>query len=98
MRDAMSRLMGRRTMLVIGHRLSTVRSADRVVVLDNGRIVEMGTPSALLRVGTRFHELFAAQADVVASSTARKCASGGVLMPATLARSSQQRTLTASAA
>ena len=64
MRDAMSRLMGRRTMLVIGHRLSTVRSADRVVVLDNGRIVEMGTPSALLRVGTRFHELFAAQANV----------------------------------
>ena len=40
----------------------------------------------------------AAQADVAASSTARKCASGGVLMPATLARSSQQRTLTASAA
>lgn len=54
-------LAGSRTLVVIGHRLSTVQHADRIVVMDGGRIVESGTPSALLRRGTRCHALFAAQ-------------------------------------
>jgi subfamily B ATP-binding cassette protein MsbA len=45
---ALSNLMQGRTTLVIAHRLSTVRRADRIVVLDEGRIVEEGTHAALL--------------------------------------------------
>ena len=60
-RDAVERLAGKRTILVIGHRLSTVRRADRVVVIENGHIVEAGRTDTLLRAGTRCHDLFAAQ-------------------------------------
>jgi ATP-binding cassette subfamily B protein len=59
--DAVERLAGQRTILVIGHRLSTVRRADRVVVIENGHIVEAGRTDTLLRAGTRCHDLFAAQ-------------------------------------
>jgi ABC-type multidrug transport system fused ATPase/permease subunit len=59
--DAVERLAGRRTILVIGHRLSSIRRADRVVVLDRGRIVETGSPETLLRAGSRYRKLFAAQ-------------------------------------
>ncbi len=48
-------------MFVIGHRLSTVRGADMICVLDGGRIVEQGTYDDLARPGTVFHGLFAAQ-------------------------------------
>jgi ATP-binding cassette subfamily B protein len=45
--DALDRLMERRTTIVIAHRLATVRAADRIVVMDQGRIVEEGTHSSL---------------------------------------------------
>jgi ATP-binding cassette, subfamily B, bacterial len=45
--DALDRLMKERTTLVIAHRLATVRAADRIVVMDKGRIVEQGTHAAL---------------------------------------------------
>lgn len=46
--EALERLMHGRTTLIIAHRLSTVRNADRVVVLESGRIVESGTHAALM--------------------------------------------------
>lgn len=46
---AMRSILGTRTTLIIAHRLSTVREADKIVVLDQGRIVEVGSHSELLR-------------------------------------------------
>lgn len=45
---ALSRLLAGRTVLVIAHRMRTVRGADKVVVLSGGRVVEQGTPDGLL--------------------------------------------------
>jgi ATP-binding cassette subfamily B protein len=45
--DALDRLMEHRTTIVIAHRLATVRAADRIVVMDGGRIVEEGTHASL---------------------------------------------------
>lgn len=53
----MEQLLGSRTALIIAHRLSTVLTADRVLVIDDGRIVEDGSPAQLLAEGGRFAEL-----------------------------------------
>ncbi len=64
--DALERLQAGRTTLVIAHRLSTVRDADRIVVLDHGRIVESGTHQALMASGGAYSELVARQAEAAA--------------------------------
>lgn len=58
---ALSNLMRNRTTLVIAHRLSTVQNADRIIVLDRGRIVETGSHEELLRKGGRYQRLHAIQ-------------------------------------
>src|ERR1700744_2715861 len=61
--EAMVRLMKDRTSIVIAHRLSTVRSLDRILVFDRGKIVEQGTHSALTaRIGGIYRSLFERQA------------------------------------
>jgi ATP-binding cassette, subfamily B, beta-glucan exporter len=50
-----------RTTFVIAHRLATIRNADRILVFDNGRIVETGTFDGLVAAGGRFAELARAQ-------------------------------------
>src|SRR5450759_4050286 len=55
--QALERLMQQRTTIVIAHRLATVQSCDRILVLDHGRIVEEGTHSALAGAGGLYSRL-----------------------------------------
>ncbi len=55
--QALENLMAGRTTLVIAHRLSTVKSADRIVVLDSGRVVEQGSHDALIEAGGLYRQL-----------------------------------------
>ena len=55
--DALDRLMEHRTTIVIAHRLATVRAADRIVVMDGGKIVEEGTHTTLSRRGGLYARL-----------------------------------------
>lgn len=59
--DALERLLVGRTTLIIAHRLSTVRRADRLVVVDGGRIVEEGTHAELLAEGGLYARLYQRQ-------------------------------------
>jgi ATP-binding cassette subfamily B protein len=54
-----------RTTLVIAHRLSTVRHADQIVVMDHGTIVEQGNHQTLLRQGGAYAELWRVQAGLL---------------------------------
>jgi subfamily B ATP-binding cassette protein MsbA len=59
--EALARLTQGRTTFVIAHRMSTVRRADRIVVMENGRIVEEGRHDELLAAGGAYRKLFAEQ-------------------------------------
>lgn len=61
LQQALERLMKGRTTLVVAHRLSTVRKADRIVALHRGRVTEVGSPAELLSAGGAFHQLHALQ-------------------------------------
>lgn len=59
--QALSELLQGKTVLVIAHRMRTIANADKVVVLDHGQVVEMGTPTELLEENGLFQRLVAAQ-------------------------------------
>ena len=59
--NALKKLLEKRTTLIIAHRLSTVRSADRIVVVDNGRIVDMGSHEELMRREGLYRKLYEMQ-------------------------------------
>lgn len=64
--EALSRLLVGKTVIVIAHRMRTVMGADKVVVLDQGRIVESGTPTELLAEGGLFARMVALQSSAAA--------------------------------
>ena len=64
---ALERLMEGRTTIVIAHRLATVRAADRIIVMDQGRIVEQGRHDALTAQGGLYARLARLQFDGIAA-------------------------------
>ncbi len=63
--EALDRLVAQRTVLVIAHRLSTVRRADKIVVMEQGRIIESGNHAALIELGGHYADLWAHQSDLI---------------------------------
>lgn len=59
--EALDRIMKDRTVFIIAHRLATVRRADRILVLEQGKIVESGTHEELLAAGLRYARFYAQQ-------------------------------------
>jgi subfamily B ATP-binding cassette protein MsbA len=59
--EAIDRLMANRTVLVIAHRLATVRQADEILVLDEGRIIQRGSHAELLAAGGLYRRLYELQ-------------------------------------
>ena len=67
MQKALENAMGDRTTLVIAHRLATVLRADRIVVMDEGRVVEEGTHASLSKAGGLYAKLAQLQFGVEAA-------------------------------
>ena len=56
--DSLHKLMNVGTMLIVAHRLSTIQHADKILVLDGGRIIEQGNHKELLANKGRYYELY----------------------------------------
>ena len=69
---SLSRLMGGRTSFVIAHRLSTIAHADRILVLENGRIIEQGRHDELMAASGRYREMVDLQTHPPARSPSRE--------------------------
>jgi ATP-binding cassette subfamily B protein len=69
--SALDTLMRGRTTIVIAHRLATIRAADRILVIDGGRIVESGTHESLLAYGALYAQLASLQFTDALDETAR---------------------------
>lgn len=60
---ALSRLIQNKTVLVIAHRMRTVASADKIVVLEKGKVVEEGTSAQLLNINGIYHHMVTLQTE-----------------------------------
>ena len=64
--EAISRLVRNKTVLIIAHRMRTVRSADKIVVLAGGKVAEQGTPAELAAQGGLYARMVALQTESAA--------------------------------
>jgi ATP-binding cassette subfamily B protein/subfamily B ATP-binding cassette protein MsbA len=69
--DSLKRLMAGRTSFVIAHRLSTIAHADRIVVLEGGRIVEVGTHAELMESSGRYRQMVTIQTEPTLAAKTR---------------------------
>ena len=69
-RDSLERLMAGRTVIAIAHRLSTLRRFDRIVVIDDGRVVEDGPPGTLMEKEGHFSRLVKKEIRLLSSRAA----------------------------
>ncbi|MGZ0655593.1 ABC transporter ATP-binding protein [Coraliomargarita sp. W4R53] len=67
--EALDRLVQERTVLVIAHRLSTVRRANKIVVMEQGRIIEAGSHETLIKQGGHYADLWQHQSDLIPEYT-----------------------------
>ena len=59
--EALDNLMKNRTVIVIAHRLSTIQNADKIVVINDGKIAEQGTHEELLKLYGAYYALYSMQ-------------------------------------
>ena len=53
-----------RTTFIVAHRLSTIRHADQIIVLDGGKIIEQGTHDELIKLGGKYYQMYLSQSNV----------------------------------
>jgi ATP-binding cassette subfamily B protein len=78
--EALAAALAGRTSLVIAHRLSTIVNADRILVVDGGRVVEQGSHAELLADGGLYAELYATQFGRAATSPVPRAGEGGMTL------------------
>jgi ATP-binding cassette subfamily B protein len=63
-REALNRLMARRTTFIIAHRIQTVMQADKILILDKGQVVQQGTHRELIKQDGLYREIYNIQAKI----------------------------------
>ena len=56
--DTLKELHGKKTIIIIAHRLATIQHADKIIVLENGKVIEEGTHKKLLENKSRYNQYF----------------------------------------
>lgn len=65
LQEGLERLLTGRTSFVIAHRLSTIKNADKIIYIDDGKIIEMGNHDELIAQGGAYHKLYTTQLDLL---------------------------------